>query len=159
MMRTDLSETTKISPIFISCDAHRLYVDTNRGLLNEAAHECCVFPADPHISKIPPVEPEPDGHPMSSARRVYNTFHEKIEQACEHLRQKLKQKVLVFDMHGNAKERLEGQIYACTAKGKASRTWEFLHKGEKTKEKDIFLKIFRNFSAFKRSTWFICVSG
>jgi N-formylglutamate amidohydrolase len=106
----------------VICEAQRLYVDCNRGVLSEKVLNAEIAPAQAYMSETLPVEPTADGEMANPAASVYELFHATITERIARLA-KASKMALLLDVHGNSFKSLKGVVYVtgCSMQATAGR--------------------------------------
>jgi hypothetical protein len=104
-------------PFFIINNIDREFLDVNRGRLTRETIEAKIFPPHRHIFDTDAYENDDN---CLLAMNCYDHFHSSIEAAIDVVQRKLKRRAIIIDLHGNAKRRLEGQVYVTSANQQAS---------------------------------------
>jgi N-formylglutamate amidohydrolase len=91
----------------VICESQRLFVDCNRGRLQEQTLAAAVAPPERYMSDTAPVEPSVTENPAQS---VYDRFHKVIANRIAKVAAS-GQTALLLDVHGNSFKRLKGLVY------------------------------------------------
>lgn len=95
------------TPHLVLCDALRLFVDCNRGLIGDDVLNAAIAPPPAYMSDTMPFEPSEQANP---AKATYDAFHAAILARIRFLAQR-NSRALLLDIHGNSFSKLKGTVY------------------------------------------------